>query len=258
MAKKSSSNIATQLAEKPLKTQLGILVAVLVVLGFLYWQFFYSSLSEEKTNVESQFTSLQQENDKLKKREIEYNELIKRKDEIDLKLKKGRLSLPATADLASFIGNLQRQAAAAGVRFNNYKVLAEINEETFVRVPVEIEVIGTYFQLMKYMKLLYDTKRIITVEDITFANNSRNGSDQRLTSKFRATTFRQPNGAVKRSTASSKKDEKGIVPDAKKAKEKRQADLDKSAGIKPGTENTDSKNSGSTSGLDRLKAPGAQ
>ena len=258
--KKSGPNIATKIGAQPNHIKIAILVGVLVVVGFAYWQLFYSSMSEEYKGLKTKYSKLEKENANLKDREKEYKELIKRKSETDEALKKNRLSLPATADLPSFIGNLQSKAAASGVRIDDLKVEKEKVEAEYVRVPITVEANGDFYQIMKYMALLFDTKRIITVENIELRNpksKKAGGDDGALVAKFQATTFRQPDGAEPAKT--TKQSESKPKSKAQEARDKRQKDLDASAGIKEGSKEsgTNEETQSNKSGLNRLKGSGA-
>lgn len=259
--KKSDSNIAAKLAAQPFHIKALILVGVLVALGFAYWQLFYSSMSEEYKGLKTNYSKLEKENKTLKQREKDYKNLIKKKSETDEALKKNRLSLPSTADLPSFIGNLQSKAAAAGVRIDDLKVENEKVEAEFVRVPITVQANGDFYQIMKYMALLFDTKRIITVENIALdkpKGNKAGDTGDSLVATFQATTFRQPDGL---DSGEPQKKEEAKKPKSKAAaaRDKRQKDLDKSAGIKEGSKEsgTNEQTQNNKSGLNRLKGSGA-
>lgn len=245
----SDSSIA-KLAAKPLSFQIGVLVAVLLALCGIYYQFFYASLDEDMTSAKTQYTLLEKENQTAKDREREYKKMLKDKGDLDRTLNANQVSLPATAALASFIGHLQRQAAVAGVSFKNWSRKAEENAGGYVKVPVSIQVIGNFHQILKYFHLLGKTKRIITIENFNLTPEKSDSDDVLLKANFRATTFRQPDGAAPKKVVVAKP----VLPNPKDAKAKKEAQLEAVSG-----EKTDEKGNPkpATSGVDRLKNPGA-
>lgn len=187
----ASSEWINQLARKSPAYKAGILAAVLAVLGLLYYQFRYSPLKDEETSAQHQLESLQKTNKKLKKDKRKWEKLILAKDRLDEKLKKNKISLPASSELPAFFLHLQKQAAAAGVTLKNWKRLKEKPVENYVKVPVQIEVAGTFYQINHYFYLLHETERIITIEDFAITEPRMEGGELRLTAKFLANTFRQ-------------------------------------------------------------------
>lgn len=186
-----------KLAAKPLQYQIAVLVAIMVVLGLLYYQSLYSTLDEDLQQATGAYAREETTNKELIKRKKEWQQMIDDKKNLDIKLSTNQISLPETADLASFLGHVQRQAAVAGVSFRNWSRQKEEVLPGYVKVPISVEVVGSFYQILKYFYLLGETKRIITVED--FALNQVKGGDADevvLKATFRASTFRQPDGAA--------------------------------------------------------------
>lgn len=238
-----------KLAAKPPRFQIGVLIGTMVVLGLLYHQMFYSSLSEELTSAERRYAREEKKNKELKKQEREWQQMVKDKESLDIALNANQVSLPATAALASFIGNLQRQAAVAGVSFKNWSREQEVPVTGYVKVPISVEVVGNFHQILKYFYLLGNTKRIITVENFSLGPEKNDNDDVLLNAKFRATTFRQVDGAQPKAAASKKKS--GLIEAGKAAKEKRESQVEEATGGK-----TDENGNPAKSGVDRLKNPG--
>jgi type IV pilus assembly protein PilO len=248
----SESPIA-KLAAKPLNYQLGVLAACLLAICGLYYQFFYSSLDEDLTGAKSQYTRLENDNVKAKAREKEWKQMVKANEELNRTLNANQVSLPATAALPSFIGHLQRQAAVAGVSFKNWSRMPEIPVVGYVKVPVSIQVIGNFHQILKYFHLLSQTTRIITIEDFSLTPEKSDSDDVLLRADFRATTFRQPDGAApKKATTKEKAPKGGMIDKAKDAKAKKEAQLESVTGKLQ----DDEKPAAAGSGVDRLKNPG--
>src|SRR5687767_14839988 len=116
----ASNKLLAQLAKKPLKIQLAILLGVVLVLGFGYWQFFFSGLQEQRAAAEGKKRSIAKKLDELRGDARELEALQRERPERKLKIEKGLLKLPAKSELPAFLRQLQNQAGAAGVKLKNY------------------------------------------------------------------------------------------------------------------------------------------
>ena len=248
----ASESPISKLAAQPLKNQIAILVVAMVVIFGAYHQLYYSSMGEELQNAESQYSRHEQQSQELKQKEVEWKEMIQEKEALDLKLSTNQISLPRTSDLPSFIGHLQRQAAVAGVTFRNWSRRKEGPVQSYVKVPVAVEVYGTFHQLLKYFYLLGKTKRIITIEDFSIKPFKGNSDAVLLKAVFLATTFRQADGAAPPPSATPPP-KSGMIDKANDAREKKEAQVNAVDG-----ETDEQGTPVPKSGVDRLKKPGAE
>jgi Tfp pilus assembly protein PilO len=184
-------DFAAELSKKPIGFKVGILAGVLAVLGFFYWQFFYSTLSDERTSLTTQRKKLSKQDKKLKQREKKWLELLQKKEVLDAQLKKNRITLPASSELPAFFMHLQKQAAAAGVTVTSWTRRKESAVETYVRVPVTIQLTGTFYQISNYFRLLSQTDRIISVSGLKLSPGRVKNEEIILKASFTAVTFRQ-------------------------------------------------------------------
>lgn len=247
----ASESPISKLAALPLKHQVAVLIGTMVVLFGGYHQLYYSSLGDELKSAEGQYTRHETKSAELKQKEAEWKKMIQDKEDLDLKLSNNQVSLPRTSDLPSFIGHLQNQAAVAGVTFRNWSRLPEAPVANYVKVPVAIQVVGTFHQILKYFYLLGKTKRIITVEDFTIKPQPDNSDTVYLAAEFRATTFRQADGAPPPAGQTAPKS--GMIDKAKGARAKKEAQVEAVSG------KTDEQgNPVAPSAVDRLKKPEAK
>jgi Tfp pilus assembly protein PilO len=251
MAKK---DVLNQLARKPPAVQAGLLGAVLLVLGGLYWQLFYLELAESRQRATNKNRTLLTRNRELKEREKQWLELVQKKEELDAMLRKNQVSLPASSELPSFFVHLQKQAAAAGVNVKSWSRKNEQPVEAYMKVPVAMEVTGTFYQINHYFKLLYETDRIITVEDLKIGDAVHRGEEVILTASFRASTFRQAGNVVEEALVVSDP-AAGSMADATRKREQAVA------GSLPAGERSDDKEKAPAApegGGQRLVNPGAE
>jgi len=184
-------DFAAELASKPLGVKLGVLGGVLAVCGFFYWQFRYSTLSDQRQQLTTERQKLVKQEKQLKKREKDWIELLQKKEVLDEQLKKNRITLPASSELPAFFMHLQKQAAAAGVSVVWWRGVKESAVEAYVRVPVSIDLTGTFYQINNYFRLLSQTDRIISVTGLALTPARVKNDEILLSAKFTAVTYRQ-------------------------------------------------------------------
>ena len=180
-------------AKKPLGFKVGVFAAGIVVVALLYYQLYYSSLSDEFDSLKVQNTQLTTQHKQLQDRERKYKKLIKTNDELKEQLVKNAVSLPTSSELPAFFVHLQKQAASSGVAIGRWNRKREIPVGgSYVKVPVGMTITGTYYQILHYFKLLSETDRIITIESLSLGGAKLRADETILNASFTASTFRQP------------------------------------------------------------------
>lgn len=209
------NNVINDFARRPPQFKIAVFVGLGVVLGLLYWQFLLSPLSQKRDEARQAITSLEGERDKLTSQEKEYRELVEKRERLERVTKNIDRVLPTGAELPAFFEMLDRKFSEAGVEVKKVSRLAEVNVDAFKKVPVEIEITGTYLQIKRFFASLAGNRttdsgqaesgptdgaleqdRIITVQDFSLKRApGRSNNADLLTAKFTAATFRQESEA---------------------------------------------------------------
>src|SRR5882757_3882245 len=127
--------------------KIGVTVGVLGVLGLLFYQFVYSDLSEDIGRAEAQSTDLEAERAQYAKRKSEY---LAYRSELRLLQEEQRellRALPKKAEIPSFISNVQEQAELSGLEVLHIDIDPESPQDLYVKIPVKMEIRGTYHQV---------------------------------------------------------------------------------------------------------------
>ena len=157
---------------------------VIVLIGVVYYMLFYMDLQDQIKAGEVQQRSLTAEKENYEKRKKEYlayrNELTQLQQEQRELLK----ALPKRAEIPTFLSSIEAEAPA----------------ELYVRIPVRIEIRGTYHTITKFFKNVADLPRIVNVENLALSlEKADETGSPRLRAKFYAVTFRyndQPGGGT--------------------------------------------------------------
>jgi type IV pilus assembly protein PilO len=168
----------------------GLIVAIVVI----YYLMFYMDLQDQIKAGEVQQRSLVTEKESYEKRKKEYlafrNELTQLQQEQRELLK----ALPKRAEIPTFLSSIQEQAELAGLEVLNLAIEAEAPAELYVRIPVRIEIRGTYHTVTKFFKNVADLPRIVNIENLALTlEKADEAGSPRLRAKFYAVTFRYNN-----------------------------------------------------------------
>jgi type IV pilus assembly protein PilO len=163
---------------------------IAVILG-AYGGLFYLDIEDQIKAARAREQQLKTEKDNYEKRKREYqtyrNELTQLQQEQRELLK----ALPKKAEIPTFLSNLQEQAELAGLEILSLTIEAENPMELYVRIPVRIEVRGTYHSITKFFKNLSELPRIVNVEKLSLSvEKMEMGMSPRMHARFIAATFR--------------------------------------------------------------------
>lgn len=182
-----------------------VLIIVMALVFLVYWQFVYSDLRAEKKSEEDQRTSLLGQQASLHKRVDDLATLKDKRDKLEEKAANIEFALPSDPEINSFLDDLQTKAGVAQVSFKSWKQDKEVHVDKYEKMPLEITVEGTFYQLLKYFSLLgppderdessldegpkFD--RPCTVENLKIAEAAIRNDEIILSATFTAATFRQ-------------------------------------------------------------------
>jgi type IV pilus assembly protein PilO len=180
-----------------LKTRgkIAVTIAALAALGGIFYQLVYSDLHDEIGRAEGQRGELESERasyDKRKKEYLAYRMELRQLQEEQRELLR---ALPRKAEIPSFISNVQEQAEMSGLEVLHIDIDPESAQELYVKIPVRMEIRGTYHQIAKFFKNTSELRRIVNVETLSLtpergAPGDQLGAPTRMHAKFVAATFR--------------------------------------------------------------------
>jgi type IV pilus assembly protein PilO len=192
MAARTSNQLIERLQRASAGMKLLVLLIVAAILGGVYYFLFYSDMQSEQERLTSVSKRQIDDEQRLIKRQADYRDLLQQKKDVEERLQKNAIKLPESSELPAFFQHLETQAATANVRVVSRGLEKEIPIENYIKVPVKLEIQGDFYQINNYFKLLSETSRIITIENLAIAQPQRDATGHvTLTAKFTASTFRQ-------------------------------------------------------------------
>jgi type IV pilus assembly protein PilO len=202
----AKSDLTEALAKRTPVEKAAILIGILVVLGFMYWQFFYSDMRTERDSLRSRSTQLLAEREKLQKQKDELPALEREYERLQKTIRDNLRALPTESELPAFFDHLQRRAGEAQVSIRKWDRGRETAVDAYYKVPVAIEITGTFHQILNYFALLAPearrervegvdapdiAERIVTIEELDLGDPRVRDNEIVMTAKFNASTFRQ-------------------------------------------------------------------
>jgi type IV pilus assembly protein PilO len=163
---------------------------VAIILG-VYGGLFYLDVEDQIKAARTRQEQLKGEKDNYEKRKREYQAYRNELTQLQLEQRERLKALPKKAEIPTFLSNLQEQAELAGLEIVALTIEAENPMELYIRIPVRIEVRGSYHSITKFFKNLSELPRIVNVEDLTLSvEKVELGVSPRMRARFVAATFR--------------------------------------------------------------------
>ncbi len=221
-------------ARRPRGVKVATFAAIGAVLGLLYWQLAYEPLQEEIAKAKSDRVLELDDKKDLRKQKSELAELITRRGKLASKIEQNQKALPTEAEMPAFFDMLSRKIAEAGVEAVKRELKKEVTldpsagttaakpanaaaakaaaaaaaatnapKTVFLKVPVEIEISGNFYQLKRFFASLrphttdrdggddgVEKDRLVTIENLALSEPKVKNSEIVLTARFTASTFR--------------------------------------------------------------------
>jgi type IV pilus assembly protein PilO len=166
---------------------LGVIVLIIGAYGGL----FYLDIEDQIKGARAHGTQLQTEKTSYETRKREYQLYRTELTQLQQEQRDLLKALPKKAEIPTFLSNLQEQAELSGLEILSLAIEAENPGELYIRIPVRIEVRGTYHSITKFFKNLSELPRIVNVEKLALSvERVESGGSPRMRARFVAATFR--------------------------------------------------------------------
>jgi len=204
--------VGADFARMPTRQKVMVFVVIGALLGAVYWQFVYKGLESDLEAARSENNSKKASNKKLEQDIPEFEKLKTHMVTLKRIIDENQKALPTEAELPAFFETLNRKVLESGVEVIRSKQSKEELVETFVKVPIEYEIQGTYTQIKKFFASLVpkrkkpgqapeplpggeqaveERERIVSIENLALTAPLVKNREIRLTARFTASTYRQ-------------------------------------------------------------------
>lgn len=218
-------------SRRPLQYKVLVFVGIGALLGLLYWQFMLSPLIKERDAAKADLDAQKGEQVRLRDQKKRYDDLVAQEARLRSEIEQNQKALPTESEMPAFFDMLSRKTGEAGIELVKREIKKDVIIDaggaaaappppaggkaapatvsvaaaSFIKVPVDIEVTGTYYQLKKFMASLRPKKaeqqpsdpdaveekdRIVTIEQLAILDPKVRNNEIVLTARFTAATFR--------------------------------------------------------------------
>jgi Tfp pilus assembly protein PilO len=201
-----ASGVVADFARMPTQRKVLVFVVIGGLLGVAYWKLAYKSLDEDVDAAQASHDSNVATSRRLANDIPQYEALRTNMTRLRELIEKNQTALPTGPELPAFFETLQHKVAESGVEIRRWTNKPEEPVETFIKVPVDIEIAGTFLQIKRFFASLVqrdirpaqaddrasaEPERIVSIENVALASPTVRNREIVLSAKFTAVTFRQ-------------------------------------------------------------------
>jgi type IV pilus assembly protein PilO len=202
--------VMADFAKLPRRQKVMLFAVIALVLGLLYNQFVLKKLKADLEEAQGEHDAKVAENSRLEHDIPEFQKLKARMVNLNRIIDENQKALPTEAELPAFFDMLNRKVLESGVEVVRSSQGKEVPIESFVKVPIDYEIQGSYVQIKKFFASLLphrkkagdvpaeghdgevdEKERIVSIENLSLSNPTVRNREIRLTAKFTASTYRQ-------------------------------------------------------------------
>jgi type IV pilus assembly protein PilO len=177
----------------------GVTAAAILLLGLLFHQLLYSDVDARVTSALAHREALDQEKSGYERRKKEYLGYRAELRALEEEQREILRALPRRAEIPSFLAHAHEQAEVSGLEVLNVDIGAEVPMDLYVRIPVKMEVRGSYHQITRFFRNMGEMQRIVNVENLLLGPDREKagvlvdvsgGQAPKLRAKFVVAAFR--------------------------------------------------------------------
>jgi Tfp pilus assembly protein PilO len=197
-------------ARMPTNRKVLVFAVIGLLGGLLYWKFGFQKLKERVERTEAEHGALVNQNQQLEGDIPKYAKLRQEMVELQKTIQENQKALPSEAEIPHLFETLERKMTESGVEITRWTKKGEEQVDSFVKVPVDIELVGSFSQLKRFFASLVEQKaptvdeqgveereRIISIENLQLVSPVVRNREIVVTAKFTAVTFRQDDSGQK-------------------------------------------------------------
>ena len=186
--KSSIENLVFTINEQTLQVRIGVLVFLVVAISAGYWYFYWSPKSDEIRRAKVRVTQLEKQVSEyeaiardLPKFEAENKRLQK---EFELVASK----LPKEKEIPALIDSVYEDISASNLDSIIFAPKPQVTKEIYAEIPIEMEVLGSYYNLADFFDRISRLPRIVNVRNLNLERISPTSNT--LNATFNVVTFR--------------------------------------------------------------------
>lgn len=198
-------SVLDDLLDRPANQKVAIIGGILLGVLALDWTYWFQPNSDELSNLTSKVEDLRTE---LETKRVRANaKAVAERDlrELNAQLKEAAARLPDQREIADLLSNVAASGRAAGLDITLFRQKPEVYHEFYADVPVQMEMRGTYGDVIDFLDRVGKMDRIVNVVDIALKRPQVENDRVELFASCTTTTFRFLDEAERARIAEEKK-----------------------------------------------------
>src|SRR5437870_308652 len=151
------------LSEMPKGAQIVIMVVVAAIVGGLGFMFLVKPKMDENAVAQKKLEALQKENKDLEKYQTQLDDLNRQIASLQQQLAIQQKIVPDAKEADKFMHVMQDTAQSTGVEIRRYTAQPVNNKEFYAEVPFELDIDGSFYQMLSFFDKVSKLERIINV-----------------------------------------------------------------------------------------------
>lgn len=200
--------------ERPTSHKVIGLVLLLALVGFVFWQYFYSAKLREFAELQERIDTLSSQVTHEQRLANNIGKFRKEIAGLQAKLKLALMQLPDKREIPGLLSSIETLAKDAGLEVLRFAPQSEAAMDFYAAIPVQLELVGTYHQLASFFDEVSGLSRVVNVDKL-YLGNSRGVEDEthvRVDARCVATTYRylQENERIQATEDTQKKKKRKV------------------------------------------------
>lgn len=149
--------------DSPDRQRAVLFTLLLVGLAYVFWQYLYSPLREERMMTEERLATLQSYNDQARAltQPARLRDLEQREAEYQVRLAEYETLLPAEAEVPTLLEEVAFAAIENDVKIINFAPLPEVPGDVLIEIPYDVQVQGDYHDVGRFLASVVSLPRVV-------------------------------------------------------------------------------------------------
>jgi type IV pilus assembly protein PilO len=173
----------------PLAGQLGVSAAMAVLIGGLFWYFYWSPAAEERDTKTAKLETLNKEIRALEVTAQKLGDFQREVALLERRLETLKSILPPAKETPDLMRRVQALAAQSNLTINNFTPGATVNREFYQEWPITMGVRGSYHNLAMFFDKIARLPRLVNVGNLKINAIPNPSVTRTISSVFTAMTF---------------------------------------------------------------------
>jgi type IV pilus assembly protein PilO len=169
--------------------QLGVSAALAVLIGGLFWYFYWSDATIERDDKTAKLEALNKEIRALEVTAQKLGEFQREVALLEKKLETLKSILPPAKETPDLMRKVQALAAQSNLTINNFTPGATVNKDFYQEWPISMGLVGNYHNLALFFDKVSRLPRLVNVNNIKITSLPNQTASQTIGVANTATTF---------------------------------------------------------------------